>query len=66
MPSQFWITSLVWKVVPSFAVNAEHIDSAIAKLAAYQGSRGGSSDPADYECDIDEGNITVLFPTPVD
>lgn len=47
----------------AFTISAPDQKAAVATLAAYGETLGWASDPADYEHDIDNGDITVLLPT---
>lgn len=50
-------------VVPSYRVEAHSLSEAIVVLARFLATRGHSSDPEDYQKDIDDGNIEVVLPT---
>ncbi len=46
----------------AFSLQANTFDEAIKRLATLHDHTGGSSDPAGYQDDITNGNITVLIP----
>lgn len=49
---------------PSVAIESDTYEQAISRLAAHCHANLDSSDePAEYEDDIEQGNITVVLPT---
>lgn len=54
------------EIVPSFLVRADSLSAAVYVLAKHRGEQGHSSDPEDYQHDIDNGDIEVVCPITID